>query len=91
MSLAAALIALAGKMLLTKDALTCSSPRSPSARVSGNWGEMGRTRLCPKIEQDRRLPLLGNLSVCSRNLQNKDLHMVILAKAGRFRLSFSTP
>lgn len=66
-------------------------PWSLPARVSGNWGEMDRTRVGPKTELDRRFPLLGNLSVCSRGLQNKDLHMVILARTGRFRLSFSTP
>lgn len=74
-----------------KTTLWGSSHESPTARVSGNWGEIGRIRVCPKTEWDRRLPLLGNLSVCSRDLQNKDLHMVILARTGRFRLSFSTP
>lgn len=86
-----ALMAEALRTLLTKEALTVSSHGSLIARVSGNWGEMGRTRVCPKTEQDRRFLLLGNLSVCSRDLQNKDLHMVILARTGRFRLSFSTP
>ena len=90
-SLPAALMALAVNTLLTKEALTGSSHGSLPARVSGNWGEMDRTRVGPKTELDRRFPLLGNLSVCSRGLQNKDLHMVILARTGRFRLSFSTP
>lgn len=90
-SLTAALMALAVNTLLTKEALTGSSHGSLPARVSGNWAEMDRTRVGPKTELDRRLPLLGNLSVCSRGLQNKDLHMVILARTGRFRLSFSTP
>lgn len=84
-------MALAVRMLLTKEALTGFSHGISTARISGNWGEMGRTRVCPKTEQDRRFPLLENLSVCSRDLQNKDLHMVILARTGRFRLSFSTP
>lgn len=86
-----ALMALAVRTLLTKETLPGSSHESPTARVSGNWGELGRTRVCPKTKWDRRLPLLGNLSVCSRDWRNKDLHMVILARTGRFRLSFSTP
>lgn len=57
-------MALAVNTLLTKGPLTGSSHWSPPARVSGNWGEMGRTRVCPKTEQDRRFPLLGNLAVC---------------------------
>lgn len=84
-------MALALRTLLTKETLLGSSLKSPTARVSGNWGEIGRTGVCPKTEWDRRFLLLGNLSVCSRDLQNKDLHMVILARTGRFRLSFSTP
>lgn len=86
-----AFMALAERTLLTKETLPDSSHESPTARVSGNGGEIGRTRVCPKTEWDRRFPLLGNLSVCSRDLRNKDLHMVILARTGRFRLSFSTP
>ena len=85
------LTALALRTVLTKETPTGSSHRSPTARVSGNWGEMGRKRVCPKTKWDRRFPLFGNLSVCSRDLQNKDLHMVILARTGRLRLSFSTP
>ena len=45
-----ALMALAVKTLLTKEALTGSSHGSPTARVSGNWGEMDRTRVCPKTD-----------------------------------------
>ena len=90
-SLIAALMALAVNTLLTKEALIGSSHRSLPARISGNWGEMDRTRVGPKTELGRRFSLLGKLSVCSRGLQNKDLHMVILARTGRFRLSFSTP
>jgi hypothetical protein len=44
-------------------------------------GEMSRARICPKTKKGRRFPLLGKI-LCSRDVQNKDLHVVVLARKG---------
>lgn len=57
-----------------RDGLTCgNSPHkggshrlqswNPTSGISGNWEEMGRTRICPQTKQDRGFPLLRNLCV----------------------------